>query len=77
VWHVSEAPVTVEMIIQTLNRNTQTAQDAIRRLVKGLPGARTCACGLALANALITNPAVIPPETREKLDLLVRKYYTK
>ncbi len=74
VWHVSEAPVTVEMIIQTLNRNTQTAQDAIRRLVKGLPAARPCACGSALANALITNPAAIPPETREKLDLLVRKY---
>jgi 5'-methylthioadenosine phosphorylase len=77
VWHVSEAPVTVEMIVQTLNRNTQTAQDAIRRLVKSLPGARTCACDSALANALITNPTVIPPETREKLDLLVRKYYTK
>ncbi|MEW6094409.1 MAG: S-methyl-5'-thioadenosine phosphorylase [Chloroflexota bacterium] len=74
VWHVSEAPVTVEMIVQTLNRNTQTAQDALRRLVKGLPGARTCACGSALANALITNPAVIPPETHKKLDLLVGKY---
>jgi hypothetical protein len=27
-----------------------------------------------LRDALITNPAVIPPETRQKLDLLVGKY---
>lgn len=74
VWHVSEAPVTVEMIVQTLNRNTQTAQDAIRRLVKSLPETRPCACGSALANAIITNPAAIPPKTRKKLDLLIRKY---
>ncbi len=30
VWHVSEAPVTVEMVIQTLNKNTATAQEAVR-----------------------------------------------
>ncbi len=74
VWHVSEAPVTVEMIVQTLNRNTQTAQDAIRRLIKSLPETRLCACGSALANAIITNPAAIPSATREKLDLIVGKY---
>jgi hypothetical protein len=27
-----------------------------------------------MATAIITNPAAIPPETRRKLDLLVRKY---
>lgn len=74
VWHVSEAPVTVEMVIQVLNRNTEVAQLAIRNLVKDLPDARSCSCGSALANALITNPAVVPTKTRQKLDLLVRKY---
>lgn len=74
VWHVHESPVTVEMVIQILNRNTQLAQEAIRNLVKMLPEERTCSCGSALQNAIITNPAVIPPETRQALDLLVGKY---
>lgn len=74
VWHVHESPVTVEMVIQILNRNTQLAQEAIRNLVKMLPEERTCGCGSALQNAIITNPAVIPPKTRQALDLLVGKY---
>lgn len=75
VWHVSEAPVTVEMIIQTLNKNTDTAQESLRVLARNLSQERPCECGSALASALITNPAVIPSETRQKLDLLIKKYY--
>src|SRR6185436_14678019 len=74
VWHVSAEPVTVEMVIRTLNQNTQIAQEAIRNLAKSLSAKRDCDCKSALASALITNPAVIPADTRQKLDLLVRKY---
>jgi 5'-methylthioadenosine phosphorylase len=74
VWHVSEAPVTVEMVIQTLNRNTKIAQDAVRILVSQFKHERDCDCEHALATALITNKDVIPAETRQKLDLLVHKY---
>ncbi len=74
VWHVSEAPVTVEMVIKILNQNTAAAQAAIHNLIKTLRPARSCNCGSALASALITHPSAIPPETRKKLDLLVRKY---
>ena len=76
VWHESESPVTVEMVIQTLNKNTEIAQDAIRNLVRELSRERACSCGQALATALITNPKVIPTEIRNKLDLLVGKYLT-
>jgi 5'-methylthioadenosine phosphorylase len=75
VWHVSEAPVSVEMVIQTLNKNAEMAQEAIRLLAREPETMRECGCGHALASALITNPAVIPAETRKKLDLLVGKYY--
>jgi 5'-methylthioadenosine phosphorylase len=74
VWHVSEAPVTVEMVIQTLNRNTGVAQEAVRILAGSLKEKRDCECGQALSTALITRPDVIPLETRQKLDILVRKY---
>ena len=74
VWHVSEAPVTVEMVVRTLNKNTEIAQQAIRNLVAGLPPINSCACQDSLANALMTDPGIIPPETKQKLGLLVSKY---
>jgi 5'-methylthioadenosine phosphorylase len=74
VWHVSGEPVTVEMVLAILDRNTQTAQAALRALLHDLPLERACECGSALRNAIVTNPARIPPETRKKLGLLVDKY---
>jgi 5'-methylthioadenosine phosphorylase len=73
VWHISEEPVTVEMVIQVLNKNTDIAQQAIRNIVNA-NFQRDCDCNRALANALITNHQSIPPDTRQKLDLLVKKY---
>jgi len=74
VWHVSEAPVTVEMVIQTLNKNTALAQEAVGILARNLKHERHCDCGHALASALITRKDVIPPKIRQKLDLLINKY---
>jgi len=74
VWHVSEAPVTVDMVIQTLNKNTALAQEALRLLIKNLKQERACECKHALSTALITHKEVIPPATRQKLDLLINKY---
>jgi 5'-methylthioadenosine phosphorylase len=74
VWHVSAEPVTVDMVIQTLNKNTAVAQESIRILVRDLDESFTCTCGNALSDALITNPGVVPVATRLKLDLLVGKY---
>ena len=74
VWHVSEEPVTVEMVIQTLNKNTALAQEAIRILARNFKRERDCTCESALSTALITHRDAIPLETRKKLDLLVKKY---
>lgn len=74
VWHVSAEPVTVEMVIRTLNQNTTLAQEAVRLLARTLKPQRACECDRALSTALITRPDVIPPATRARLDLLVRKY---
>ncbi len=74
VWHVSEAPVTVEMVIRILNQNTHLAQEAIRHLVRAFQAERLCECGHALANALITQPDRIPLTTRRLLRPLIQKY---
>ena len=77
VWHVSEDPVTVERVIEILNRNTAIAQDCVRNLVGTLGTERTCPCPTALADALITDPRAVSEETRGRLDLLVDKYLSK
>jgi len=74
VWHISEEPVTVDMVIAVLNKNTDAAKQAIRNLARSYPDERACDCDKALATALITDPKVVPAETRQKLDLLIKKY---
>ncbi|MBT3323161.1 MAG: S-methyl-5'-thioadenosine phosphorylase [Anaerolineae bacterium] len=74
VWHISEEPVTVEMVIKTLMKNTKVAQEAIRNLARSYTSHRECGCENALSDAIITQPRVIPSETRSRLDLLVNKY---
>jgi 5'-methylthioadenosine phosphorylase len=74
VWHTSEQPVTVEQVIQILNRNTQHAQQAVRNLVRLLKTERSCQCSQALADAIITQREMIPLETRQRLSLLLDKY---
>ena len=75
VWHSSEEPVSVEMVIQVLVKNTGTAQQAIRNVVEKLPTNRVhCTCKDALKDALMTSKNLITPEAKKKYDLLLRKY---
>ena len=74
VWHVSEEPVTVEMVIRTLLKNISIAQETIRKMVDQIDSAVGCDCQEALKDALITHPDHINPEKRQQLDLLINKY---
>ena len=74
VWHVTEAPVSVEMVIQTLNKNTEVARTAVTTLAEHLNETRGCNCRGALAGALITQREKIPPATIAKLHPLIAKY---
>ncbi|GAP20117.1 S-methyl-5'-thioadenosine phosphorylase [Leptolinea tardivitalis] len=74
VWRTSTEPVSVEMVVQTLNNNTHAAQQALENLVGLLPEKRNCGCGDALKDTIITNPGLIQSETRRKVRLLVDKY---
>jgi 5'-methylthioadenosine phosphorylase len=74
-WHPDHDAVTVEMIIEYLNKNSVNAQviirDAVRRLA---PTPRDCKCGGALRHAILTQPAAIPAETKKKLAAIIGKY---
>ncbi len=77
VWHESEEPVTVEMVIRTLQANLELARGAIMRVVVEMAEAkRQCACQNALADAILTDRRKIPPETLERLSPIVGKYFS-
>ncbi|MCW5873939.1 MAG: S-methyl-5'-thioadenosine phosphorylase [Anaerolineales bacterium] len=71
VWH--HEPVSVDMVMGTMQKNTHHAQGAIRELAANLQ-APECNCENALADALITHKSNIDPAARQKLGLLVDKY---
>ena len=76
VWHTSESPVTVEMVVKILNQNTEIAQKSIVRLLETLPDQSPCDCSQSLSNAILTNKQFINQKIKEKLDILVNKYLT-
>jgi 5'-methylthioadenosine phosphorylase len=76
-WHQTEETVSVEMIIQNLLANVETAKSMIRDVVPSIPAERNCHCATALDKAIITQPDLIPPETRKQVALFIDKYLKK
>jgi 5'-methylthioadenosine phosphorylase len=74
VWHETEEPVSVEVILNTLRRNIKLSKRIIKLVVASIPRERDCSCPTALKNAIVTTPDAIPPQQRKKLDLLISKY---
>ena len=75
VWHVSEAPVTVDMVVRILNQNTATAQQAIANLAGALKPQRDCTCEQTLSTAFLTARERIPASTIVRLGPIVGKYF--
>ena len=73
-WHPVHDQVTVEMIVANLLRNAETAQGVIKEMISRLPVERSCGCGAALANGIITRPEAIPEATKSDLGPIVGKY---
>jgi 5'-methylthioadenosine phosphorylase len=73
-WREGHDDVTVEQIVAVLHQNAANACKVVKAAVAAMPHERSCGCASALKYAMLTDPAVIPAETRKKLDLLVGKY---
>ena len=73
-WHEEEEPVTVEMLLGYLEKNSGNAQNLIKEVLKNLSDEFDCPCQHALQNAIITQPDVIPETTKQKLKVIIGKY---
>jgi len=74
-WHPGHDDVTIDIVVEYLNKNVRNAQlimkDAVKRLTEL---ERNCKCASALKNAIFTAPHLWPAETRQKLSVIVEKY---
>lgn len=73
-WHEAEVPVTIDMVLDTMRRNIETAKNIIKLSVAGLPSECTCDCTNALQNSIVTAKEMILPAQKEKLALIISKY---
>jgi len=73
-WHHSEEAVTVEAVLAVMKHNIETSKAMIRQAVKTLPAGRSCGCGEALRNAIMTPAKLIPAKTKKALAPIIGKY---
>jgi len=77
-WHPGHDAVTVEMVIEYLNKNSANAQRLIREAVRQLASQpRTCQCGSALKHAILTHPEAVTAEAKQRLAAIVGKYVSE
>jgi 5'-methylthioadenosine phosphorylase len=76
-WHEEHDAVSVETVIEYLNKNVRNAQIIMREAVKQLAARpRGCKCGEALKNAIFTAPELWPEETSRNLEAIIKRYQT-
>ncbi|MER3427285.1 MAG: S-methyl-5'-thioadenosine phosphorylase [Pyrinomonas sp.] len=74
-WHEEHDAVSVETVVENLNKNVRNAQLVMREAVRRLSAAeRRCACGSALKNAIFTAPELWPEATTKRLEAIIAKY---
>ncbi|GCE03278.1 S-methyl-5'-thioadenosine phosphorylase [Dictyobacter aurantiacus] len=76
-WYESEESVSVDMVVGNLSANIENAKRILQKVAQKLPAdrsAQTCICEHAVASTIMTDPARIPAEVKEKYDLLIGRY---
>jgi 5'-methylthioadenosine phosphorylase len=73
-WKTDEAHVTVEMVIENLRRNVDTAKAIIADVIPRIPEAPEWPCHEALRSAIMTERGVWPAKTVRDLQPILAKY---
>ena len=75
-WHISPdvESVTVEMIIENLNKNSKIAKEMLVKSIESMPEERSCTCSEALRNAIITRKEVVSEEALKRLKPIIEGF---
>jgi len=74
-WHEAEEPVSVDMILKTMRRQEELCKQIVKLSVSRIGDCRDCGCANALAGAIVTPPNAMPDKQKEKLSLLIDRYF--
>jgi 5'-methylthioadenosine phosphorylase len=72
-WHEEEEPVTLQAVMEIMHKNVELAQDILKEIVKLPVFERTCTCGEAAKNAIVTDRKLIPDALKKDLEILFGK----
>jgi 5'-methylthioadenosine phosphorylase len=75
-WHATEEDVTVEAVMAIVRKNVALARRIVAGAVARIPAARRCGCASAAAHAVMTAPDAIPAAARERLGIILDKYWS-
>ena len=74
-WKIDEEHVTVQMVIENLNRNADTAKKVLTDVIPRIPDTPAdWPCHSALENAIMTDKKVWPTKTKKALGPILSKY---
>ena len=74
-WKADEEHVTVEMVVENLNRNAATAKKVLTDVIARIPETpEDWPCHSALENAIMTDKKAWPTKTKKALDPILAKY---
>jgi 5'-methylthioadenosine phosphorylase len=73
-WKEDEAHVTVELVIENLNKNAALAKQVVRGAISQIDSKRECSCHSALKNAIMTDRRLWPEATKKELEPILRPY---
>lgn len=73
-WHPGHDSVTVDMVVQTLNKNVHLARNTVASVISTIGTSRACSCGSALQSAIMTAPEAISAEVKEQMRPLIGRY---
>ncbi len=73
-WHTEHDDVTVEDLIETLNKNVSLAKEVIASVPGIIQGSRQCVCASALRDAIITPSEEISISDKQQLGILIGRY---
>ncbi len=76
VWHEEAEDVSADLVVQNLNKNVARAREAVACAIASLGDTpRACGCGDALGSALMTARDRMSPAARERLGVIVQRYW--
>ena len=72
-WREDEESVTIDMVIQTMNKNIHTAKNLLSNLIPKI-GDERCECHSSMEYAIMTKKEYWPKDTKEKMGLIIERF---